>query len=100
MIVDDPDNSVERFAYSKRGWSDIKTVVRDVLNRDADQIVLESARMDGTKHDVTLRRDLGPRPTWRHLLIRDNQSGEFSPHNCRWRVARWYRRRRSSTRSR
>jgi hypothetical protein len=55
MIVDDPDNSVERFTYSKREWSDIKTVVRDVLNRDADQLVLESARMDGTKYDETLR---------------------------------------------
>jgi hypothetical protein len=47
MIIDDPDNSVERFAYSKREWGDIKTVVRDVLDRDADQLVLESARMDG-----------------------------------------------------
>ena len=55
MIIDDPDNSVERFAYSKREWGDIKTVVRDVLDRDADQLVLESARTDGTKHDVTLR---------------------------------------------
>ena len=29
--------------------------MRDALGLDADQIVLESARMDGTKHDVTLR---------------------------------------------
>ena len=47
--------SVERFAYSEPQWSDIKTVVRDKLNCDADQIVLESVRMDGTKHDETLR---------------------------------------------
>jgi hypothetical protein len=47
--------SVERFAYSEPQWGDIKTVVRVKLNRDADQIVLESARMDGTKHDETLR---------------------------------------------
>lgn len=47
--------SVERFAYSEPQWGDIKTVVRDKLNRDADQIVLESARMDGTKDDETLR---------------------------------------------
>jgi hypothetical protein len=47
--------SGERFAYAKREWSDIKTVVRDVLDRDADQLVLESARMDGTKCDETLR---------------------------------------------
>jgi hypothetical protein len=47
--------SVERFAYSEPQWGDIKTVVRDKLNRDADQIVLESARMDGTKDEETLR---------------------------------------------
>ena len=47
--------SVERFAYTDAQWGDIKTVVRDELDRDADQIVLESARMDGTKHDETLR---------------------------------------------
>ncbi len=35
-------------------WNRIKVVV-DALGLDADQIVLESARMDGTKHDVTLR---------------------------------------------
>ena len=47
--------SVEVFTYSEPQWGDIVTVVRDVLDRDADQLVLESARMDGTKHDETLR---------------------------------------------
>jgi hypothetical protein len=38
--------------------------------------------------------DVGKRPTWRHLLIRDDTSGEFSPDNCRWRGRPKHRRRR------
>jgi hypothetical protein len=38
--------------------------------------------------------DVGKRPTWRHLLIRDDPTGEFSPGNARWQVAKWYRWRR------
>jgi hypothetical protein len=38
-------------------------------------------------------RDVGARPSWRHLLIRDDPSGAFGPGNARWRVARWYVRR-------
>jgi hypothetical protein len=41
--------------------------------------------------------DVGKRPTWRHLLIRDDTSGEFSPSNARWQIAKWYR---STARSR
>jgi hypothetical protein len=41
--------------------------------------------------------DVGKPPTWRHLLIRDDTSGEFSPDNARWQVAKRYR---SSARSR
>jgi hypothetical protein len=36
------------------------------------------------------RRDVGPRPSWMHLMIRD-VSGEFSPGNAPWRAARVYR---------
>jgi hypothetical protein len=39
-------------------------------------------------------RDVGPRPSWRHLLIRDDTSRPFEPGNARWRVARWFQRRR------
>jgi hypothetical protein len=35
-------------------------------------------------------RDVGKRPSWRHLLIRDDTSGEFSPTNSHWQPARWY----------
>jgi hypothetical protein len=42
----------------------------------------------------TFYRDVHPRPSWRHLLIRTDSSGEFSPDNCRWQIAKWYRRRR------
>jgi len=38
--------------------------------------------------------DVGKRPTWQHLLTRDDPAGEFSPNNAAWRIARWYRRRR------
>jgi hypothetical protein len=41
---------------------------------------------------VNFWRDLGPRPTWMHLVIRDDPTGEFSPTNCRWRAGRWYQR--------
>ena len=34
----------------------------------------------------TFYRDVHPKPSWRHLLIRDDTSREFSPDNCRWRV--------------
>jgi hypothetical protein len=44
--------------------------------------------------------DVGKRPTWRHLLIRDDTSGEFSPANARWQVARRYRSPRSTARTR
>ena len=47
------------FKYSEPDWNKIKGVVHKALRRDADEIVLESARMDGTKHDVTLRAKLG-----------------------------------------
>jgi hypothetical protein len=33
-----------------------------------------------------------PRPSWRHLLIRTDPTGEFAPSNARWQVANWYRR--------
>ena len=36
-------------------WDPIKAVVHRLGGLDADQIVLESTRRDGTKHDVTLR---------------------------------------------
>jgi hypothetical protein len=36
----------------------------------------------------------------RHLLIGTDTGGEFSPDNCRWQVGRWYRRRRSTARTR
>jgi hypothetical protein len=39
--------------------------------------------------------DVGPKPSWRHLLIRDDPTGDFEPGNARWRVAAWYRRARS-----
>jgi len=40
------------------------------------------------------RKDVGLKPSWRHLLIRADTSREFGPGNVGWRVARWYRRRR------
>jgi hypothetical protein len=39
-------------------------------------------------------RDVGNRPTWRHIFTRDDPTGAFSPTNARWRVARPYVRRR------
>ena len=47
------------FKYSEPDWNKIKGVVQKALRRDADEIVLESARVDGTKHDVTLRAKIG-----------------------------------------
>jgi hypothetical protein len=43
------------FKYSEPDWGEIKAVVRDVLGLDADRIVVESTRMDGTPHGVRLR---------------------------------------------
>lgn len=44
-------------------------------------------------------RDLGPRPTWRHLHIRDDPTGAFELGNARWRVAARYRWRRPAGRT-
>ena len=44
--------------------------------------------------------DVGRKPTWRHLLIRDDPTGEFGPGNAGWRVAARYRWRRPTARSR
>ena len=44
--------------------------------------------------------DVGPRPSWRHLLIRDDPTAEFGPGNARWRIAAWYRRARPTARTR
>ena len=41
----------------------------------------------------TFFRDVSPRPSWRHLLVRSEPAGEFSPTNASWRVGRRYRRR-------
>jgi hypothetical protein len=46
------------FTYSDTQWNKIKAVVRKARNRDADEIVLESTGVDGTKHDVTLRIEI------------------------------------------
>jgi hypothetical protein len=46
-------------------------------------------------------RDVGPRPTWRHLLLRTDPSLSFSPTNARWQIERpRYRRRRPTARLR
>jgi hypothetical protein len=44
--------------------------------------------------------DVGKRPSWRHLVIRDDPTGAFEPGHARWQVARRYRRRRPSARTR
>ena len=44
--------------------------------------------------------DVSPKPSWRHLLARDDPTGEFSPENCRWQVGRRYRSRRPTARTR
>jgi hypothetical protein len=33
--------------------------------------------------------DVGPRPSRRHLLIRNDTAGDFEPGNVRWRIAAW-----------
>ncbi|MBR0825162.1 hypothetical protein JQ596_06425 [Bradyrhizobium manausense] len=32
-------------------------------------------------------RDVGGRPSWRHLFVRDDPSGAFEPGNARWQIA-------------
>jgi hypothetical protein len=44
-------------------------------------------------------RDVGPQPSWAHLMIRDDTSGAFEPGNARWRLAKWFRSRRSTART-
>ena len=44
--------------------------------------------------------DVHPKPSWRHLLVRDDPTGAFGPGNCRWEVGRRYRRRRPTARTR
>ena len=49
---------------------------------------------------ANFRRDVGKKPSWRHLLIRDDPTGPFGPDNARWQVARGYRRRQPTAQSR
>jgi len=49
---------------------------------------------------VNFYLDVGKRPSWRHLLIRDEPTGEFEPGNAGWQVGPSYRRRRPTARSR
>ena len=44
--------------------------------------------------------DVGPRPSWRHLVVRDDPAGGFEPGNARWQIGPRYRRRRSTARTR
>ena len=44
--------------------------------------------------------DVGERPSWRRLLIRDDPTGEFGPGNAGWRIAARYRWRRPTARAR
>jgi hypothetical protein len=40
---------------------------------------------------VKFYRDVDRKPSWRHLLIRDDPTGKFGPSNARWRLASRYR---------
>jgi hypothetical protein len=44
--------------------------------------------------------DVGKRPTWRHLVIREDTSRPFEPGNAQWRVGPTYRRRPRTARTR
>jgi phage gp37-like protein len=44
---------------------------------------------------VNFYLDVGPRPSWRRLLIRDDPAGAFGPGNARLRIAARYRQRRN-----
>jgi len=43
--------------------------------------------------------DVGPKPSWRHLLLRDDPTGEFGPGNARWRIGPRYRWRRPTAKT-
>ncbi|MET4345682.1 hypothetical protein AB7Z32_21365 [Bradyrhizobium sp. 482_C4_N1_1] len=44
--------------------------------------------------------DIGKPPSWAHLVIRSDTSRPFEPGNASWRLAKWYRSRRSTARTR
>jgi len=60
----------KRFTFTDAEWDAIKVVVRDALGLDANQIVLDSVRADGTKHRVRLRAKIEATATLH--LARDN----------------------------
>ncbi len=35
--------------------------------------------------------DIGPRPSWAHLVVRSDTSRPFEPGNAGWQVAKWHR---------
>jgi len=49
---------VVNFSFSNAKWQPIRGVIRNVWGIDADEIVLESGSMDGTRHDMTLRTEI------------------------------------------
>jgi hypothetical protein len=40
---------------------------------------------------VNFRKDVGKKPSWTHLVVRDDTSRAFEPGNARWQVAKSYR---------
>jgi hypothetical protein len=44
------------------------------------------------------RRDVGPRPSWAHLLMRDDAARELGPTTAGWRIGPAYRARRRTAR--
>jgi hypothetical protein len=40
---------------------------------------------------VKFRRVVGKKPSWAHLVVRDDPTAEFGPRNARWRIAKFYR---------
>ena len=62
---------MKRFTFTDAQWDAIKVVVRKARGRDdADQVLVDSVRMDGTKHGVTLRTKIEAAATLH--LARDN----------------------------
>jgi hypothetical protein len=62
--------------------------MKSIFRYKVDPLKKDAAVCERWRSFANFYADVGKRPSWRHLLIRDDPAGEFSPCNARRQVAR------------
>jgi hypothetical protein len=62
--------------------------IAEIENRNVYRVWHDGAVLIERTPAPGFYRDVGSRPSWRCLVIRDDPTGEFSPTNSRWQIGR------------